>query len=66
MSQCLCLMKQGEKHLDPRLAKLWREALYYEESRMDQMMDLGISKAKLLRQMKKVALGGRKSCGINM
>ena len=65
-SQCLCFMKQGNKYLDPRVVKLWREALYYKESRMDEIVELGISKAKLTRQMRKLARGAKRVCGINM
>ena len=64
MSQCLCLMKQGDKYLDSRVVSLWREALYFKESRMEQISKLGISEARLSRQLKKTARAARRNCGI--
>lgn len=66
ITQCLCLMEQGNKHLDQRVGILWREALYFGESRMNEIANLGISEAKLTRQMKKLALKAKRVCRIDM
>ncbi|MEM7440600.1 MAG: hypothetical protein AAF393_13455 [Pseudomonadota bacterium] len=63
-SQCTCLLSKGDKRMDPALGKLWKEALYTGKSRVNELRSLGMSEAKMERQMRRTLRDARRDCGV--
>lgn len=63
-AQCACFLDQGDRRMDRRLARLWKEALYTGQSREAEVLALGISQSKMERQMHRTLRDARKSCGV--
>ena len=63
-TQCKCLLSRGDKRMDPALARLWKEALYTGQSRVDELRKLNMSEAKMERQMRRTMRDAQRMCGV--
>lgn len=64
IEQCACLAGIAQKNMSPELYILWTEAMYYGESREEEMFALKQSQNRTLNQLKKTKRQSQKQCGI--
>lgn len=64
-AQCTCVLSQGDRRMDGALAILWKDALYTGQSRVEEVRALGLSQAKLERQMRRTLRDARRKCGVS-
>ena len=65
VAQCACVLSQGDRRMDKRLAKLWKEALQTGESRVREVRALGLGERRMERQMRRTLRDARKNCGVD-
>ena len=63
-AQCTCVLAQGDRRMDSRLARLWKEALLTGQSRIEEVRALNIPERRMERQMRRTLADARKNCGV--
>lgn len=65
LTQCTCLLTQGDRRMDARLAQLWKRALLTGDSQVEAVRALGIPERRMERQMRRTLSDARKRCGVS-